>query len=496
MQQNNSWFEVDKDGLKEMFANFPEERMVAELVQNSWDTDGATVCRVGISQDKKTTLVSVEDDHPDGFKNLRDAYTLFRSTEKRSDPTKRGRFNIGEKIVFARALYGAVETTKGCVEFTKDGRQDRPRKKRAKGSVVQVAFPQWDSGTRKRVNEFLGKLYVPKKMGFYVSGSQIKYQKPLRKAKTSLATEYLKVNSDGTQVMTRTQRKTEIWFYIKRFESAYLYEMGIPVCEIDGKFDANVQQKIPLSHDRTLVPQSYLQDIYAEMLMAMGDLIEPGDLGESHVRTAMEDSRVDSKTCARLFKEQFGENAVITNPFDADSNQEAARQGASLVSPKTFGKEVNAKLREGGVTTTSEKYCRDRSAMEMQKLGLPEGFKEVTTISPARQNLAAYVKMLSDQLLKRPVEVKFATWHNNVAAIYERYNAITFNVRNVSRSMIEQPVSKCTALCLHELAHCMGNGHDGVYDQQMERLVDGHTRLLATQPKLYKQFEPELFTRK
>jgi hypothetical protein len=493
MAQNN-WFEVDKDGLKEMFANFPEERMVAELVQNSWDTDAATVCRVGISEVDKKTMVSVEDDHPEGFKNLCDAYTLFRSTEKRSDPTKRGRFNIGEKIVFARALYGAVETTKGTIEFNKDGRHDRPRKKRKAGSRVSVFFPKWKKETHERVNEFLTKLYVPKGMAFFVGENPVKYQRPMKTVKTSLATEFLKTNGDGTQVMRRTQRKTEIWFYPKRFESAYLYEMGIPVCEIDGRFDANVQQKIPLSHDRTLVPQSYLQDIYAEMLVALGDLIEPGDLGEAHIQTAMEDERVDPDTCVRVFKQQFGENAVITNPFDADSNQEAARSGASLVNPRTFGAAINNKLRSGGIQTTTEQFCRNKEILQDgMKLGLPGGYKDVKD-TDARIKLREYVQMLSQHFYGRKINVNFAQWTGtSTVALYNHGSGITFNVMRLTRNLMERPVSRCTSICLHELAHCMGQGHDGVYDQEFERLIDQHTQLLAKQPKLYKQYEPELF---
>ena len=89
-----------------------------------------------------------------------------------------------------------------------------------------------------------------------------------------------------------------MWFYPKRGAQASLYEMGLPVCALDGNFDVNVQQKIPQSQDRTLVSQAYMQDIYAELLMAMQDEIEAGDLGDSNVRVAMEDSRMDAATCA------------------------------------------------------------------------------------------------------------------------------------------------------------------------------------------------------
>ena len=45
MSGKKNWFDVDKDGLKEMFANFPPERMVMELIQNAWDED-TELCQV------------------------------------------------------------------------------------------------------------------------------------------------------------------------------------------------------------------------------------------------------------------------------------------------------------------------------------------------------------------------------------------------------------------------------------------------------------------
>ena len=37
----------------------------------------------------------VEDDSPDGFRDLTEAYTIFAESYKKVDPEKRGAFNIG-----------------------------------------------------------------------------------------------------------------------------------------------------------------------------------------------------------------------------------------------------------------------------------------------------------------------------------------------------------------------------------------------------------------
>lgn len=354
-----------------------------------------------------------------------------------------------------------------------------------------MSFKRWSSDEVQRVIDFLRCLYVPKGKKFIVCGEQVRPVKPLKIAKAKLSTEYLKTNGDGVQVMTKTQRKTELWFYKRCQPSAYLYELGIPVCEIDGKFDVNVQQKIPLSHDRTLVPPSYIRDIYAEMLMALEDQIEPGDLGNSHVRSAMEDDRIDNQTSARLFKQQFGEQAVIQS-HDADSDQEAARAGATIVSSRTFGKTVNSKLRAGGIATTKEKFCRNKKTLEADGL-MPDGFRMKDKPTDDQAKLVDYTKMLSQAMYGKVIDVSLAVWNDFQTPAFYQDDGIIFNCKALRRQLLARPVSSMTSLVLHELAHSMGTGHDGVYDNEFEDLINKHTALLATCPKLYKKFEPDLF---
>jgi hypothetical protein len=46
-----------------------------------------------------------------------------KNTPKRIDPTKRGRFNLGEKQAYSRCKTARVETTKGSVFFDKRARR-------------------------------------------------------------------------------------------------------------------------------------------------------------------------------------------------------------------------------------------------------------------------------------------------------------------------------------------------------------------------------------
>ena len=98
----NNWFDVDKVGLSKLLQRREKSFLVYELIQNAWDQN---VTKVDVSleriEGKRCVRIVVSDDDPEGFQELAHAFTLFAESTKKKDPTKRGRFNIGEKWVLA-----------------------------------------------------------------------------------------------------------------------------------------------------------------------------------------------------------------------------------------------------------------------------------------------------------------------------------------------------------------------------------------------------------
>ena len=85
---------------------------------------------------KALAYLRVEDDSPDGFQELHHAYTIFAESYKKTNPEKRGRFNLGEKLVLSICESATISTTTGTVEFLADGRRTvSTRRKRPQGSV-------------------------------------------------------------------------------------------------------------------------------------------------------------------------------------------------------------------------------------------------------------------------------------------------------------------------------------------------------------------------
>ena len=103
-----NWFEVDKNGLKNIQLRRGIAKAVVELVSNALDAPGTQEIAVLVARssrprkkkDKHLYTLTVVDDSPDGFVDLKEAWTLFAPSRKIDDPTKRGRFNLGEKLCF------------------------------------------------------------------------------------------------------------------------------------------------------------------------------------------------------------------------------------------------------------------------------------------------------------------------------------------------------------------------------------------------------------
>src|SRR4051794_20026249 len=95
-----NWFDVDKTGLGKQAEELGKGRLVGELVQNALDEAGVTRVEITLSPVPGRPLaeLTVEDDSPEGFRSLADAYTLFAESYKRGNPEQRGQFNLGEKL--------------------------------------------------------------------------------------------------------------------------------------------------------------------------------------------------------------------------------------------------------------------------------------------------------------------------------------------------------------------------------------------------------------
>src|SRR5258708_3992979 len=123
MSDNKNWFEVDRKGLAKLIERRGKVALIYELISNAWDADGVTNVEVLLVREAAAgvTLV-VRDDAPDGFADMTHAFTLFAESSRKGHAGKRGRFNLGEKLVLALCDEASIVSTKAAVMFDSRGR--------------------------------------------------------------------------------------------------------------------------------------------------------------------------------------------------------------------------------------------------------------------------------------------------------------------------------------------------------------------------------------
>src|SRR5579871_2754230 len=170
----SEWFSVDRAGLGKQAEEHGKGRLVGELVQNALDEAGVTQIAVSLALVPGRPLadLTVEDDAPEGFRDLTHAYTLFAESYKRGNPEQRGQYNFGEKLVLAVCESASISTTKGTVEFTEEGRIEHLRQKRERGSVFQGRIRM----TREEypaVCDYLRSLLLPDSVAVKFNGDRL-----------------------------------------------------------------------------------------------------------------------------------------------------------------------------------------------------------------------------------------------------------------------------------------------------------------------------------
>lgn len=464
--KHKNWFEVSKEGLKELQEGKPKHFIARELIQNAWD-EQTKVCLFTAIWNKGRAMIEITDDNPLGFRDITDAFTLFKTTTKRTDPTKRGRFNVGEKQILSICDEAVIVTTKGTVIFNSNGRQTG-RTKLDKGSKVTILVRM----TKIEFDEMLlevQKYIVPENLKFVVNGKMMEHRKPIKVISAKIQTEN-QVNG----VFTRVYRMVNINI-LKANGKAVLYEMGLPVSEIDCQFDIDVQQKVPLSIDRDTVPVAYLKSLYAEVLNETYKDIEKNDSSEVWVRQAMSDKRIKQEAIKDIVAKRFGEKAVVANPFDPISIDDALSNGYNVVHGSEMSKEEWGNIRKvNAMPSSTDLFGKGIAPSESYEPTL--GMNKVAELAKkiAKRVLGIDLKVY---FIKSPQASEVANFGTN---------ALTFNVSKLGVKWFSPTVSReIIDLICHELGHHAGNHTESSYHKLLTKLSGELVMIALEEPKFF-----------
>ena len=355
------WFEIDKGGLRQLMEGRDKAFILRELVQNAWDEPGVTRCDVRLSPVDGRALVEmdVEDDAPEGFYDIRHAFTLFGHTRKRADTGKRGRFNLGEKQVLALCESASIQTTKGTVFFAAGGERTRGRKRREAGSVFHGVMRM----TRAELAdcERAARMFIPPDgIETTVNGSTVGHRVAMISVEATITTEH----EDAEGQWRKTRRRTIIEVHEPREgERPMLYEMGLPVVELDAgdRYHYNVMQRVPLNSDRDNVSPAFLRDVRAEVMNVVAEDLTPEDAAEVWAREATESARIDEGAFKAVVEKRHGKKVVSFSPGDPEANAQASSRGYVVLSGGSMsGKEWENAKRFEAVESSASRFPTPR----------------------------------------------------------------------------------------------------------------------------------------
>ncbi len=453
------WFEVDKVGLSKLLERRGKEFILYELLQNAWD-ERSTEVRVILRKLPKRgyASIAVQDDSPEGFFDLSHAFTLFAESNKKSDVSKRGRFNLGEKLVLALCEEASIKTTTGTVIFDASGRR-QTKEKTDKGTLFGGTL-KMSASEVEACNEAITRVIPPPGIATYFNGKLLSGPIQIGESiSASLATEA----SDDEGRLRSVTRITKVEIYEpKDGDVGTLYEMGIPVVETGDRWHVNVMQKIPLTLDRDNVHPAYLSKVRYLVAEHMVNYLTTADANSPWVKDAAtkHGSSMSVGLVEQIAQQRFGNKRVAYDPSDPEANSLAVSKGYTVVHGGAMsGPEWEAMRRTGailpaGQVTPSPKPFIDEDGKPVELKLLP---KDKWTL--AIQSFVEYAIRLGEELMGKKVTVVVANdpkWH--FQGCYGG-RQLTVNVGSVGYAWFEGPVSKINEFLIHEFGHEYSGDH-------------------------------------
>jgi hypothetical protein len=485
MSSSNSWIEIDKVGLQRTLERKGKAWMVFELVQNAFDTD-ATRVDVTLTTPNKhgKSKLTCTDDSRDGYRDLSEAHTLFGSSAKKQDPTLRGRFNAGEKFVIVMCDSAKVTSTTGQVAFLPNGKRKHTDEIATdKGTifegVLDMTEEEWIEVGRQV------QLLLPPFFTTY-NGAELPQRKPFKVFEETLPTEI--ANDRG--VLTPRKRRAEVRIYEPlEGETPMIYERGIPVVEMDGKYHVSVEQKIPLNTERDNVTAGYLRNLHAIVLEQTVDYITPEDAVKPWARIAVETGKLTPVAAKKIAAVRFGEKAVLFDHSDPGSNKEATSKGASVIPRGAISSEERKIFQQTGALQKAGEVPEYKTNHDLKE---PENTTNPDNYNGDEKRFVHLVETVSPILINHNVTVKIVNDCSFNAEACTRWRKDSFELElNLAFHDIHDWTSNYEVI-IHELAHHKVQSNDHLCREFYDTVTNVGAKLaqlVLEQPDLFPEVE-------
>ena len=392
----------------------------------------------------------------------------------------RGRFNVGEKLLLSVAQSASIVSTTGSVIFDEKGRR-RGRKRTEAGSVLTARLRM----TREEMADALKTvrtLLPPDGIETWVNGEKLADREVLDTFDATLETE-----AQGPEGgFAYRYRKTTVRAYAPLpGETPHLYEMGIPVDTIDCPWHVSVEQKVPLSLDRSSVRLGFVKGVQGVVGDGMAAHATEETARETWATAALERME-DDDSVRTLVKARFGK-AVTYDPSAPEANKRALDAGYKVVHGGELSKSAWGSVRRAGALEPAGRVF-ETGKVESK----PDGVGPVgrSDWSPAMEAVARYVYAFAEHALGHEMRIEFYDSPSPLGfAAFCGHGAIGLNCRTAP----VQPILKCLnageylpyggkrqraldELLIHECAH--DGGFEHLTDRFEDRLAEIGSRMM------------------
>ncbi len=433
----NSWFEIDRKGLRQVQNEKDPFFIIKELVSNSFD-ENITTCWLDIKKESSVATIDVYDNSENGFKDLKDSYTMFAPSYKKGIVNKRGRFNVGEKFALAMFNVAKIKSTTGSV---------------IKLSKVNVLDLIEKSKT----------IIPPKKVEFSVNGNQVYRPNVYKTFSEKLPT----IITDDEGNLIKSSRITNIELF--KTDEHFIYEMGIPVVETDIGFSINVDQKIPLSKDRDNVSPSYLKKLKTYILNHTSSELNEEETKSSWVTEALENA--DTKAVKDVVSSRYGDDAVVFDVKDHEANKKAFADDVNVITGGSFNSQVwdnIRKTREDFKDFAQPSGSIGKYASPNMSGTRPAELLDKSKITKEMKQVFSLAKKLHKQLFNQELNVEIydckGLGGNSFAATYCKGISgcdLSFYYKTLGKDYFDLKTNKLEImrLIIHEFGHWYSSDH-------------------------------------
>lgn len=453
----NHWFSVDKDGLSKLIEQQCKGRLIAELLQNALD-ENVTRVSIRLTPLKGRPLVElvVGDDSPDGFRNLDHAYTLFADSYKKADPTKRGRFNLGEKLVLALCRSAVISSTTGSVVFDESGhRRVKPRSKRERGSEFRATIRMTKAEFDEAIT-YLNGVLVPDNVIVTVNDQILAPHKPVHTFEATLDTE---VAADNGILRCRSRKTTVELYPVKAGEIASIYELGLPVVETGDKWHVNVCQKVLLNLNRDNVRPAFLHRLRTIVFNEMHAHLSSDEANQTWVQEATSHEDCSATGIEKYLDLRFGQNRASFDPSDPEAGKQVVAHGGTLITGSMLNARQWAKAKQAHAIKASSYFFPSPKPYSDDPNAPPEEVLDSDRWTTGMRNIADYATFLAKELMGVALCVKITKAGGNFLACYG-HGELTFNLATLGHKWFDQgPAEAVDELLIHEFGHEYSGDH-------------------------------------